>query len=172
MKTYTESEVAKIIVHSMLECNINPDAEFTAAGGHDYGYVAAFSLPDEGGYIIQYGNNGQTDYAICDDADDLACWLDSPDLSGRDAAIQTANVRGADVVSEASCAETGPFYVLSTRYWYGLTETSDLARDERWEPIEFATHAEAQEWIYSALDGTYYLSHNESGRPTYKIIVG
>jgi hypothetical protein len=36
-----------------------------------------------------------------DDADDLACWLESPDLDGQNTIIQTASVRGADAVTEA-----------------------------------------------------------------------
>lgn len=148
---------------------IDPDDEFEAAAGRDYGYVAAWALPN-GDYLIQHGNNGQTDYAIADDADDLAAWLESPDLSTLDAAIQTANVRGEDEVPEADDDANGPFYVMTTRYWYGATESSDLVRDDRGDPMEFVTRQAAQDWIDEAVDGTYYLSHNESGAATYKII--
>ena len=149
---------------------IEPDQDFTAASGSDYGQVNAWELPD-GDYLVEYGNNGQTDYAIADDADDLACWLESPDLDGLDTLLQTANVRGAEEVDEADEDAKGPLYVLVTRYWYGATETSRWAMDDdERDPLEFATHAEAQAWIDDAEDGIYTLSHNESGAPSYKIV--
>jgi len=37
------------------------------------------------------------------------------------------------------------------------------------EPLCFDSEADAQTWIDEAQDGTYYLSHGESGRPDYTI---
>lgn len=160
--------IAKLIA-TLVDHQVAPDEDYTSAAGKDFGYVAAWQLPD-GGYAVQYGNNGSTDYAIADDADDLACWLESPDLDGLDAIIQTANVRGADDVDEADEDADGPFHILATRDWYGHTETSRFVADGRGNPIEFSDRDEAQRWIDDAEDGVHTLSHNESGATSYKIV--
>lgn len=158
------------LIATLEEHGCEPSEDFTAAAGKDYGYVAAWALPD-GDYAIQYGNNGSTDYAIADDADDLAAWLESPDLSGLDTILQTANIRGADDVDEASEDAEGPFYILATHDWYGPSETSRFVMDDRDRgPREFESYQEAADWIEEAEDGIYTLSHNESGTPSYKIV--
>ncbi len=157
--------------------SVKPTDEFTAAAGADYGYVAAWALKEQDGdasYLIQYGNNGQSDYEIADDATDLAAWLESPDLDPLDALVQTANVRGESVIETATSVEVGPFYILRTRYWYGPTETSDIVRVEGGiDPIGFDTYEDAKEWImeeeYEEY-GRHSLSHNESGGPSHKIV--
>ena len=166
-KTITAVDLHRIFsIHS-----VNPSDELTAAAGADYGYVAAWELGDDAGYLIQYGNNGQTDYQVAEDADDLAAWLESPDLDPLDGIVQTANVRGAEEIDAATADDTGPFYILRTRYWYGPTESSDIERvGDRLAPVEFKSHQAAQDWIADTETECYCLSHNESGAPSYKIV--
>ena len=46
----------------------------------------------------------------------------------------------------------------------------DYACDNTGEPVDFDNAAAAQAWIDAHVQGTYYLSHNEAGRPSYYII--
>lgn len=152
------------LIDTLREHKVEPSESFTAAAGRDYGHVNAWMLAD-GCMAIEYGNNGETNYDVADDADDLPSWLESPDLDAWDTMVQTANVRGESAVDEADENAEGPFRVLKTRYWYGSTETSDLTEKE------FDTFENAQEWINEQEAGTYCTSHNESGAPSYKIVV-
>ena len=150
---------------------IGPDSEYTAAAGQDYGYVAAWELPD-GGYLISYGDNSTTSHALAEaeDADDLACWLESPDLDSLSTILQTANIRGLEAVEEADEADEGPFAVLVTRQYYGPTASSRFADDDYGQPREFETYADAEAWIADQDD--HEIGHNESGAPTYTIVAG
>lgn len=157
-------------LHSILALHdVAPSDDYTASAGQDYGYAAAWELTD--GYLIQWGNNGETNYDFSADADDLAAWLESPDLSALDTIVQTANVRGVGEVEDADEDADGPFYVLCTTSWYGPTESSAVVMDDDSRyPLEFASYQDAQDWIDNADDGIYTLSHNESGAPSYKIV--
>jgi hypothetical protein len=149
---------------------IEPDEEFTAAAGKDQGYVAAWKLAD-GDYLIAYGNNAETYYAICDNADDLAHWLEDPDLSGLDAILQKANIRGAVSIDAAAEDAEGPFYVVMTRYYYGgPTEVSEIVEDDEGGPRKFATYDDAFEWVEAEEEGIYHTGHDEIGRPSYVIV--
>lgn len=145
-----------------------PVATFTAAAGRDYGFVAAYE--HEGKYIIMYGNNAETMQAISEDAEDLACWLESPDLSREDEIIQTANVRGADAVDPADEESEGPFLILQTHYYYGPTEHSQFASDEFGSLMEFDDLQAARDWIVEVESGQYYLENNEYAEPSHKIV--
>lgn len=160
MSTFTTSQ----LIATLRAHGAEPTSSFEAASGKDYGFVNAWELANEEGFAIEYGNNGETNHDVADDADDLACWLESPDLNALDTIIQTANVRGSDAVDAAEEDSDGPFRVLKTRYWYGATETSDLTDDE------FETFESAQEWVDEQEAKTYCTSHNESGAPSYKIV--
>lgn len=62
------------------------------------------------------------------------------------------------------------FAIRQTRHFYGpRTEKSPLI-DEDGHELRFATHAAAQAHIDELNDSIYYLGHNESGRPEYKIV--
>ncbi len=145
-----------------------PVKTFTAAAGQYYGFVAAYE--HEGKCVILYGNNGETLQAICEDAEDLACWLESPDLRRDDEIIQTANVRGADAVDPADEESEGPFLILETHYHYGPTEHSRLATDELGRPMEFDDLQAARDWIIEEESGQYCLSNNEYAEPSHKIV--
>uniref|UniRef100_E6QLY3 Uncharacterized protein n=1 Tax=mine drainage metagenome TaxID=410659 RepID=E6QLY3_9ZZZZ len=145
-----------------------PVATFTAAAGQNYGFVAAYE--HDGKYLILYGNNGETSQAICEDAADLAYWLESPDLNREDEIIQTANVRGSDVVEPADKESEGPFLILATHYCYGPTEHSHFVTDENGRAIEFDDLQAARAWITDEESGQYCLAHNEYTVPSYKIV--
>lgn len=62
------------------------------------------------------------------------------------------------------------FAIRQTRHFYGpRTEKSPLI-DEAGRELRFATLAAAQTHIEALQEERYYLSHNESGRPDYKIV--
>ena len=166
-KTFTAAEIARVFRNR----SIDPDADFTATAGKDYGYVAAWELPS-GGYILAYGNNGETNHDVVNDTDDLACWLESPDLSALDTIIQTANVRGIENVEEAAENAEGPFFIIRSRSYYGPIEESRFVEtdDNIGGPMKFQTYAEAQEWIDNEEAETYCTAHNESGAPEYTIV--
>lgn len=169
MQNYMElSTVADIL----RERKIMPDDDFTAAAGQDYGYVAAWGLPD-GNYLIAYGNNGETNYAIADDADDLARWLEPPDLSDLDEILHTANLYGmTDEASpkEACPDDQGPFVIIRMRHYYGPVDKGNYIADESsGSAREFDSYKEAKAWIEEE-EGVYCTAHNESGAPTYHIV--
>lgn len=65
---------------------------------------------------------------------------------------------------------TTTYVIRRERDYFGPRTVTDLVPSERTgEPLQFANRAEAQEWIDQTYDAPYYLSHNESGRPAYKI---
>lgn len=168
-----ETTIATII-QTLREHNVEPDDSFTAAAGKDYGYVAAYQLP-KGDYAIQYGNNGQTDYAIDEDGSDLACWLlpggDDGCDGHEDAPVIVANVRGIDAVTAATESDEGPFRVIVTREYYGPTALSAWLYDyDKQAESEFDTYAAAQDWIDEQEADTYTTAHNEVGRPAYTIV--
>jgi hypothetical protein len=155
---------------TLRDRGIEPDEKYTAVAGKDYGYVDAWQLAD-GDYLIAYGNNAETYHAIAYDADDLAHWLEDPDLSGLDAILQKANIRGVESIDEADEDAEGPFYIIKTRYYYGPIEQSEVVLDERKdEPMRFEKYEDAMEWIQSEEDEGYITAHNESGAPSYVIV--
>lgn len=163
---------AQQVIEALQSAGVEPDAEYTADAGRDYGHVAAWKFSGKYGkkYAIKYENNARTDYDWADDADDLACWLESPDLDGPDTIIQTANVRGEDAVPEASEDDEGPFYILVSHDYYGPYSTHDLVRDRDDDYLTFGAYADARKWVEAKDDGIYITSHNEIGRPSYKIV--
>lgn len=169
-----ESQHALEMAQNMKRDSVEPSAEYVAAAGYGYGWVKVWKIED--GYLVYWGNNAES-YAVfeehmnIEDEDELAEWLEWQDLDNWESIEQRANVRGADAIPEEGEDEEGPFYVLKTRRWYGATETSNLIRDESGrEPLEFETYEEAREWIKAADDCVYYLAHNESSRPSYKVV--
>jgi hypothetical protein len=166
-KLFTAKDVAMIFEDG----GISPDEEFTAAAGADYGSVSAWQMPS-GKYVISYGDNGQTEYSVADEVDDLAVWLEHPDLSGLDQIVERANVRGASSIKSASPDDDGPFYILRTRSYYGPTERSEiLVGDDFYSPLEFESYEDAENWINNGKSLVYYLANNEIGRPENKIVV-
>jgi hypothetical protein len=158
----------------MIRNSVAPDAEYTAAAGPDYGWVKVWKV--EGGYVVQYGDGGNT-YAAFEknislDDDELASWLEWQDLDRLESIEQRANVRGADAIPEASGDEDGPFYILVTRYWYGPREISRFVSDDRGEPSTFDAFKDAYAWIKRANRDVWHLSHGEYARPAYKVVKG
>ena len=171
MTNYTETELAEIIIDTLRENGVEPTDDFTADAGKDYGYVAAYELTSGKGYAIAYGDNGQTNYAIAETADDLGDWLISQDLSGLDLLRNRASVFGIETVDAAPEDSTNLCAVLISRDYYGPhSEISVAMEDNGQREAEFDNAAAAQAWIDEAEEDTYVLSHNESSRPTYKVV--
>jgi len=174
MHTYTEDQLAEIVARSMKDHSIEPTDDYTAAAGADYGYVAAWQMPRLFGergacYAVQYGNNADTDYQLIDNIDDLSDWL-VPDDRDDDWPVVLANVRGIDAVEEALADCENFCRVLVSHAYYGPTAVTSWVEDDAGRPLEFGSAALAREWLDDAEDGIYHLSHNESGRPTYRIV--
>jgi len=150
------------VAHRLELYDVEPDSEFTAAAGRDFGQVRAYKMG--GWYLIKYGDNGQTNYATDNRIDDLAVWLIPDDLYGVDLAICIANVRGIDAVVAAEDDYDDTYKILRTRDYYGPISRTDLIDED------FDDYAAAQAWVESAEDGIYVTGHNEVGRPTYTII--
>jgi hypothetical protein len=162
---------AKDIVMILLDLRIEPDERFVAAAGTDYGSVSAWRMPS-GNYVIGYDDGEQTNFDVTDEVDDLAVWLEHPDLFGLDQIFERANIRGASSIKDASPDDDGPFYILRTRSYYGPTEISEImVDDDFYSPLEFASYADAENWINNDESLTYYLANNETERPKNKIVV-
>jgi len=152
---------------------IQPDKEFIAAAGRDYGYVAAWELIDKQ-YLIVYGDNSKTYCAVAhaDDADDLAWWLELPETSYLHSIIHKANVRGPKYIyaAEAEDDAEGPFYIVKTRHYYGPIHKSEFVGSDEGKPRPFDTYESAVRWIQDAEDEGYITDHNESTLPIYTIV--
>ena len=176
MTNYTETELARIIIDTLRENGVEPTNDFTSDAGKDYGYVAAYALASAAkwGYAIAIGNNSETNYAIADSAADLGDWLISQELSGLDLLRARASVYGIESVDPAPAESTNPCAVLISRNFYGPRSEIRVAMMEengqREREAEFDNAAAAQAWIDRAEEDTYVLSHNESSRPTYKVV--
>lgn len=160
-----------------LEYNdVEPAAEFTAMAGRDYGMVRVWRISDSGACAIKYGDNGTTNYELSayvdvDDEREIGEWLLSDDLDGVDKHIAFANIFGLAKIEEpddddgvAACA------VLVEHDYYGGVTKTDAARDDRGDVMEFASAAEAQAWIDEEESDSYVTQHNETGRPSYKVV--
>jgi hypothetical protein len=159
---------AQTLVNILRARDIDPDDTFTAAAGKDYGHVNAWDIDPADGYVIEYGDNGQTNYEFADDADDLRAWL-IHELDDESAAIEAANVDGDIEPCSDDCTDVA---VMVLRAWYGPRTTADLAREDdgRATVRRFATVADAQTWIEAAEAEQYVLAHNEASAPDYVIV--
>ena len=72
---------------------------------------------------------------------------------------------GFDSLEDVEACEDfdGECAVIIRRNMYGYSPVSYAEKT-------FDSYAAAQEWIDEQEEGTYYLSHNEAGRPTYTIV--
>jgi len=158
---------AEIIINSLRANNVEPCATHTAAPGRDWGFVAAYLADDNETYAIQYGDNGSTSYEMADDIDDLALWLITADSD----AVAVANARDEDPETVAD-DHTGPCHIITKREMYNSTSYAyEVDREtNQQDRLEFASVAEAQEWINEIEAEIYHLAHNESGRPDYFIV--
>lgn len=78
-------------------------------------------------------------------------------------------LRGADDF-EVSDHFDGECKIIVESNYYGYSPL-DYAKDDMGNDVRiFASRQEAADWIDEQEDGTYYLSHNEAGRPTYTIV--
>ena len=166
-----EDAVAEIVALAMINHRVSPDKTFTADAGMDYGLVEAWQLPS-GGYAVQYGDNGQTDYDIALDADDLAEWLlpYREDVDSEAWIIVLANVRGLDAIEKAAPDNADGYAILVSRHYYGPRTEHRLARGRRGDVLRNETLDDAQTAADKMDEGIYFTAHNESGRPTYTVV--
>ena len=165
--------VAETIVRMMVERNIAPDAEFTAAAGEDYGSVEAWELPgDSDVYAVAYGDSGRTDYVLDADVDmPLSDWLLHPDLPPYEAVLEQAQILGLDAVEAATGQEEGYDYmILYAVPQYGGDCPAAYDADDRGRELRFETLAEAEAYVSECEAGVVELAHNQSGAPRYKIV--
>lgn len=169
MHTTTEHITLGQIVELLRDRDIDPDADYIADAGAGYGYVAAWQLPDTR-RLIQYGDNGSTNYALHRDADDLHLWLLADGLDACNQLIQRANILGEQDIDEADQNAAGDRIIISTHYYYGPEERSEYVADDYGKPRTFGSHAAAAAWIEETESRQHVCSHNESGAPSYKIV--
>jgi hypothetical protein len=165
-RSFSLSEVVAIF----NDRGIDPDKDFLAAAGEYVGYVLAWKLP-EGEYLIEYGNdnNGDRYYTVTDDVDDLARFLEDESLSGLNAIVDTANVRGPEYIDVATERSEGPFYIVKTRYWIDREISEAVENDDRL-PRRFSTYAAAKAWIDAEKQKPYQTVPDEVGPPSYVIV--
>jgi hypothetical protein len=171
----SQVEINSVTAEAIVDClwarnSINPDMEYTADAGADYGRVAAWEIGP--GLVVAYGDNAQTNYAhdtTSREPEDLAAWLESPDAYGEELILQIANVRGTRALPDPKDA---PYGVVVSHDYYGGTSCHDLARtdDSRQAIVSWGTIDEAQAWIDEQDAGGYVTGYNEAGRPRYTIV--
>jgi hypothetical protein len=62
------------------------------------------------------------------------------------------------------------YHIRKTRYCYGPSRVKSLVCNEFDSPVVFESRKDALEWVREYNNSTYYLSHNESGRPTFTLV--
>jgi len=166
MNITNRSTIAKYIITALRANNVEPHTTHTAAPGRDWGFVAAY-LADDDTYAIQYGDNGATSYDMANDIDDLALWLITDDAD----TVARCNARDEEPDKVAD-DYTGACYIITKREMYDSTSYAyEVDREtNQQDRLEFASVAEAQEWINENEAEIYHLAHNESGRPDYFIV--
>ena len=169
MITLTHEQISQVVARLG-----EPDLEYTAAAGRDYGQAKAWQIGRE--WLIAESHGDETIYFMDDlvvDEDSLADILeDVGDIdTPLDRLVHRANVHGIEAVEPATGKEPGPFVILVTRHYYGGDDvTAPLYGESGREPEIFASFEEAQARVHEMDAAVYYLSHNESGRPIYTII--
>lgn len=112
--------------------------------------------------------------AIADPADYLRdCAGDWADNSDADRVLEQLRW-GLGSLGDLKVADdyAGEVAIIREGSWYGYTPLDWVTEDQPgvWEPRIFTSRADAQAWIDETQTGTYYLSHNEAGRPSYYIV--
>lgn len=62
------------------------------------------------------------------------------------------------------------FAIRQTRHFFGPRTQKSLLIDDDGRELRFETRAAAQAYIEELNESDYYLDHNESGRPEYRIV--
>jgi hypothetical protein len=62
------------------------------------------------------------------------------------------------------------YKIRQTRHYYGPRDVKGYVTDERGDDLTFGTRAAATAAVAEMEEGVYHLSHNESGRPTYRVV--
>jgi len=61
------------------------------------------------------------------------------------------------------------YVIVRTRYFYGPNEARDVLTDGRDRPLTFESRKDAKAHIADLDEEIYYLAHNESSRPSYRV---
>lgn len=136
-ETITLGKLAKILQN----VGAATSSEFTAIAGSDYGHVISYFIGDDE-YLIIFGDNGSTEYALSDTDEDLHLWLLSDGLNDEDSIIQMANTTGEIPSAYSAFPDAeGEFRVMVTHFFYD-GDRSDWALDDK-----FADYQTASTWI-------------------------
>ena len=61
------------------------------------------------------------------------------------------------------------YVIVRTRYFYGPSEARDVVLNQHGKPLIFDSRKAAESHIADLDSETYYLTHNESSRPSYRV---
>jgi hypothetical protein len=125
-------------------------------------YVVRVRMPD-----------GTSEYPGCD-ADTATCaTMDEAEDCIRSLRETEAAIWDDDSLYIEIVTHDGPCRIWAEPQYYPGTAGAprdDFARDDSHDIREYATYAEAQDWIDEQGAETYYLQHGEHSRPTYTIV--
>lgn len=131
-------------------------------------------LPD-GTHFLHEDQLSASEYYLLDEASDPAqrlrdCALDwSLNCDDRYDLERIAwGLMSANDIEVAEDYE-GACKIIIESHYYGH-EPVDYVKNEKNDVMVLETVAAAKAWIDAEEDGTYYLSHNEIGRPAYTIV--
>jgi hypothetical protein len=173
------ADLAEIIIAALRANGVEPDSEHTACGGKDWGHVKCWPIrANKMEYAIEWGDNGSTYWEITGDDSDLSAWLISDDFDLVDianATDETPDALDADAETEDSpipCRIIALSCYNNNEGRYSWVTSADVKDGSSADDVghEFASIAEAQAWIDADESETYYLAHNEAGRPDYTIV--
>lgn len=163
--TTTVLDAARYLVETH---GLDPDEEYEADAGRDYGLVRVWQINDNPLYLIAYGDNATTTWDTTDDTSDLAEWLEE-DMDYDYLPLQTANVRGLGALPEPN-PEGGEYRIIISHDYYGGATKHAYACDNDGEVLTYDALDDAMEAAEDMDDGVYVTNNNEIGRPTYTVV--
>lgn len=129
---------------------------------------------DDGKHIIAFDNGADTDYYLLDSDESLEA-KDHRDMMIHDDDADTAiferitwGLVSADFYAVNEKYE-GECRIITERIW-NSHKSWEFASGDNYLPIVFESYANARKWIAEQEEETYYLAHNEAGRPNYIIV--
>ena len=141
----------------------------------DKGDNTVYRLTVPGAALYVHHGAYERNVSICDSGttwhDYLSGW-DTGDATFADL-LADFGLDASDALDTANEGHDGPCRVWEARNFYAgtLGNTRDgLVLGDDHEAMEFATYAEAADWIDDAESEIYSLAHGEAGRPEYTIV--
>jgi hypothetical protein len=161
------AETAKTVIQMLFEKHVGPDIEFIPVAGAKNGVVQVWYDGAGAAYVrINDGSATWYDFNPDLDEDTLPDYLIPHDATP----AQIASIKGLDAVPEAKGGDRAPFGILEWRYYYSGGDSVDFVRDDQGDVLEFDTIEQAKAWIDHEEGEVYCTSHNEVGRPTYRVV--